>query len=386
MSRSARRLESIQPFRVMEILARARAMEAEGRSVIHMEIGEPDFPTPQPIVDVGVNALREGKTHYTPALGLPALRQAIAASYGDAPNIDSDRIAITPGASGALQLVFGVIVGPGDEVLMADPGYPCNRHMVRLFEGKTVSVPVGPENAFQLTLEKVKQYWSDKTRAVLIASPSNPTGTLVADAEMKAIAEFVQQRDGVLIVDEIYRGLVYEQLPASALNWPGDVFVVNSFSKYYGMTGWRLGWLVSPPGYVDAVERLAQNIFIAAATPAQHAALAAFDADTEQELQRRRKVFQQRRDYLLPALQSIGFDIAGTPQGAFYIYADCSRFTDDSLAFTYDLLERAGVAITPGIDFGAHNAARYVRFSYANELEQLKEGVRRIADYIAAKA
>lgn len=386
MSRRAPRVESIQPFRVMEILARARALEAEGRSIVHMEIGEPDFPTPQPVVDAGIVALREGRTHYTPALGLPALRQAIAAHYGDALNIDAGRIAVTPGASGALQLVFGVLVGPGDEVLMADPGYPCNRHMVRLFEGEAVPVPVGPDEAFQLTLDTVQTHWNEHTRAVLIASPSNPTGTLVADDEMKAIAEFVQQRGGVLIVDEIYRGLVYEQEPACALNWPGDVFVVNSFSKYYGMTGWRLGWLVAPPAYIDAIERLAQNIFIAAATPAQYAALAAFNDDTERELQRRRAVFRQRRDYLLPALQALGFDVSGTPHGAFYIYADCSRFTGDSLAFTYDLLERAGVAITPGIDFGMHNAAGYVRFSYANELEQLREGVRRIAEYLSVKA
>lgn len=371
----AKRLQSIQPFRVMEILARARAMEAAGRSVIHMEIGEPDFPTPEPVKAAGIRALQSGHTFYTPATGLPELRAAIAADYADEVKIGADRIVITPGASGALQLVFAALVGPGDEVILADPGYPCNRHFVSLFEAAPVAVQVGPEQRFQLTLDLVQQHWSDRTRAVLVASPSNPTGTVLPDDEMRAIAEFVQSKNAVLIVDEIYRGLSYEQVPATALSWPGDVFVVNSFSKYYGMTGWRLGWLVVPDAYREAIERLAQNLFIAAPTPAQHAALAAFDTETRKELERRRLLFKERRDYLLPALRDLGFEIEGTPQGAFYLYADCSRFSNNSLQFSERLLEELGIAITPGLDFGEHNAMRYVRFSYATDLHRLQQAV-----------
>jgi aspartate/methionine/tyrosine aminotransferase len=382
MARIAKRLDTIGPFYVMEILARARALEAQGRSVIHMEIGEPDFPTPPAVVDAGIRALNNGNTHYTPALGLRELREAIANDYAPEVQIDASRVVCTPGASGALQLVFATLIGDGDEVIMADPGYPCNRHMVTLFGGRTVAPPVGPDEGFQLTADIVRQHWSDKTRAVLIASPSNPTGTVVPDEEMQAIAEFVQAKGGVLVVDEIYRRLCYEKVPATALSCPGDVIVVNSFSKYQGMTGWRLGWLVAPQDYIDPIERLAQNIFIAAATPAQYAALAAFNDETVSELERRRLVFKERRDYLLPALTELGFGISDVPQGAFYLYSDCSAFTSDSHAFASELLEKAGVAITPGIDFGEHNATRYVRISYANELDRLNEGVERLRKFL----
>jgi len=375
LSHFAKRLQSIQPFRVMEILARARAMEAAGRDIIHMEIGEPDFPTPDTIKAAGIRALEKGHTFYTPAMGLPALREAIAADYASEVEVDAGRLVITPGASGALQLVFAALVGPGDEVILADPGYPCNRHFVSLFGATPVSVEVGPAQRYQLTLELVQKHWSKNTRAVLIASPSNPTGTVIPDDEMRAIADFVQNQGAALIVDEIYRGLCYEQAPATALRWPGDVFVVNSFSKYYGMTGWRLGWLAVPTAYREPIERLAQNLFIAAPTPAQYAALAAFAPETRTELERRRMVFKERRDYLYPALRELGFVIEGSPQGAFYLYADCSAFTDNSLQFTERLLDELGIAITPGLDFGAYQAERYVRFSYANDLHRLQQAV-----------
>ena len=382
MASIANRLQTIRPFYVMEILARAREMEAQGRSIIHMEIGEPDFPTPPGIIEAGVRALNEGKTHYTPALGLRELREAIAGDYAPEIQLDPSRVVCTPGASGALQLVFATLIGEGDEVIMADPGYPCNRHMVTLYGGRTVAAPVGPGDGFQLTVDSVQRHWSDRTRAVLVASPSNPTGTVVPEKEMRAIAEFVQQQGGVLIVDEIYRRLCYEEIPATALSCPGDIIVVNSFSKYQGMTGWRLGWLVAPQAYIDPIERLAQNIFIAPATPAQYAALAAFGGETIAELERRRHVFKQRQDYLLPALSELGFEISGAPQGAFYLYCDCSAFTRDSQGFASDLLEQAGVAVTPGLDFGEHDPERYVRISYANELDRLKEGVDRIKKFL----
>jgi aspartate/methionine/tyrosine aminotransferase len=375
----ARRLEGIEPFHVMDVLARARALEAQGRSIVHMEIGEPDFVTPAAIVRAGTDALTAGRTHYLPALGLDPLRAAIAAHYPPATRPEAARVVITPGASGALALTLAAVLNPGDRVLVADPGYPCNRHFVRLFEGEPVAVPVGPSTRFQLTAELIRAHWTPETVAVLVSSPSNPTGTLVPDAEMARIVRTVAELDGVLIVDEIYHGLTYGLDATSALAHSSDIFVINSFSKYYGMTGWRLGWLVAPHAYVPAIEKLAQNMFIAASTPAQYAALAAFTPEVHTELERRRRLYQQRRDYLLPALRDLGFDIPITPEGAFYIYAGCSRFAQDSQAFALDLLMRAGVAITPGIDFGRNESRRYVRFSYGTAQEHLEEGVRRLA-------
>jgi aspartate/methionine/tyrosine aminotransferase len=379
----ATRLSKIEPFHVMDILARARAMEAQGRSIIHMEIGEPDFPTAPAIVQAGMAALEAGRTHYTPALGLPELRAAIAASYPAQARPDAGRVAVTPGASGALQLIFAALVNPGDQVLMADPGYPCNRHFVSLFEGEPLAIPVDASTGYQLNADLVCRHWTKRTVAVLLASPSNPTGTLIPPDEMARIVRAVEERGGVLIVDEIYHGLVYGEEAVTALTYSPNLFVVNSFSKYYGMTGWRLGWLVAPASCIPAIDKLAQNIFLAASTPAQYAALAAFEPGVQQELRNRREIFRERRDFLLPALRELGFEIPLVPQGAFYLYADCSRFTDDSQAFALHLLEQAGVAITPGLDFGSHRAARHVRFSYANTLDNLREGVARLRNYLS---
>ena len=381
----AARLSRIEPFHVMDILARARAMEKQGRSIIHMEIGEPDFPTAEGIVQAGIAALQAGHTHYTPALGLPELRQAIAASYIPAAHPDAGRTVVTPGASGALQLVFATLINPGDQVLMADPGYPCNRHFVRLFEGEAVTIPVDAATAYQLNADLIRRHWTPGTVAVLLASPSNPTGTIIPPAEMTEIVRTVEKLGGVLVVDEIYHGLVYGGEAVTALSYSSDVFVVNSFSKYYGMTGWRLGWMVAPASYIPAIDKLAQNIFLAPSTVAQYAAQAAFTPAVQAELLRRRDLFHERRDYLLPALRELGFGIPVEPQGAFYLYADCSRFTSDSRAFALDLLEQAGVAITPGVDFGSHRAGQHARFSYANTLENLREGVSRLGQYLVGK-
>ncbi len=382
MTHFASRLADIEPFQVMDILARARALEAQGRSIVHMEIGEPDFPAASGIVEAGIAALKAGHTHYTSALGLPALRETIAASYPATCRPDAAQIVITPGASGALLLVSAALITPGDQVLLADPGYPCNRRFVRLFEGEVVSVPVGADTGYQLDAKLIRRHWTRKTMAVMITSPSNPTGTMVSSAEMARIVETVHELGGVLIVDEIYHGLTYGVDAVSALAYSNDVFVINSFSKYYGMTGWRLGWIVAPPAYVPALDKLSQNFFTAASTLAQHAALAAFTAPVREELERRRAIFRERRDYLLPALRELGFDIPVTPEGAFYLYADASRFTDDSERFARELLEQVGVAITPGRDFGSHRARQHVRFSYANARERLEEGVRRLAQYL----
>ena len=379
----AARLSHIQPFYVMDILARARAMEAQGRSVIHMEIGEPDFPTAEGIVQAGIAALKAGHTHYTPALGLPELRTAIAQSYAPVASVDASRVVVTPGASGALQLIFAALINPGDQVLMADPGYPCNRHFVRLFEGEPVAIPVDAATGYQLNADLIRRHWTKRTVAVLLASPSNPTGTLVPDGEMARIVRTVAELGGVLIVDEIYHGLVYGAAATTALTHSPDVFVVNSFSKYYGMTGWRLGWLVAPLAFVPAIDKLAQNIFLASNTPAQYAALSAFTPEVQRELQRRRDIFHERRDFLLPALRELGFVISAVPEGAFYLYADCSRFTSDSQTFAVNLLEHTGVAITPGLDFGRHRSESHVRFSYANTLENLRAGVKRLREFLA---
>ena len=379
-STAAQRMADIAPFQVMALLARAKTLEAAGRSIIHMEVGEPDFPTAAPIVAAGQRALAEGRTRYTAAAGLPELRQAISGHYREQYGVEvpARRVLVTPGASGALQLATAVLVDPGDRVLLADPGYPCNRHFVRLVEGEAVGVPVGPETGYQLNAALVEQHWDERTVAVLLASPANPTGTVIAPGELAAIVAAVEARGGWVIMDEIYHGLTYGAPVQTALAYSARVLVVNSFSKYYGMTGWRLGWLVAPDGLVGAAEKLAQNLFLAASTPAQYAALAAFEPEARAIFEERRREFQARRDFLLPALRELGFEIPVTPDGAFYLYAACDRFTDDSYEFAQRLLEETGVAITPGVDFGHHLPRRHVRFAYTNAIPQLAEGVERL--------
>lgn len=383
----AQRMAAIRPFHVMELLARARELEAEGRDIVHMEIGEPDFETPAPITVAGIEALRQGRTHYTPARGLLELRQAISGFYKTQHNVtvDPERIIITPGSSGALQLLMLALINPGEQLLMAAPGYPCNRNFVRLVEGEALSIPVAASTGYQLNVSHLQQYWNSRSKAVLVASPANPTGTLISDSEMRLMAEFVRQQGGHLLVDEIYHGLVYDTQADTALTLDDELFVINSFSKYFGMTGWRLGWLVAPQEYVPALEKVAQNIFLSASTPAQYAALAAFQPETIEILEARRRIFQERRDYLLPALQRLGFDIPVTPQGAFYLYANCSRLSDDSESFCRRLLEEAGVAVTPGKDFGHHEPDHHVRFAYTTSLERLQMGVKRIEEFLATQ-
>lgn len=382
MTHRADRLKTIQPFYVMDVLGRAKAMEAEGRSVIHMEIGEPDFPTPAPVVQAGIHALEQDHTYYTAALGLPALRERIAHQYAESYRPSTSQVVITPGASGALQLVLAALLNTGDKVLMTDPGYPCNRNFVTLYGGVPVAIPVHADTAYQLTADSIKQHWDNDVCVVLLASPSNPTGTIIADEELGRIVDTVTELGGVLIVDEIYHGLTYGGDVESVLKHSNNVFVVNSFSKYYGMTGWRLGWLVTPTVYLSDIEKLAQNMFIASSTIAQHAALTVFEPEVIKELDQRRDTLQQRRDYLLPALRELGFEIPIKPQGAFYLYADCQAFSKDSYAFVIQLLGETGVAITPGRDFGVYQPETHVRFSYANTLEHLREAVQRIQKFL----
>jgi aspartate/methionine/tyrosine aminotransferase len=381
----AARTGEIAPFHVMDILARARALEAAGRDIIHLEIGEPDFATPAPIVEAGVRALRDGHTHYTGALGLIELREAIAGFHAArwSASVDAERTIVTPGASGALLLALGLLAGPGDDVLMADPCYPCNRHFARFCEARAVTVPVDASSGFQLTRALIDAHATPATRVVLVASPSNPTGTVLPFDELAHIRDWCAERRIALIVDEIYLALTYDGAERSASGWD-DVFVVNSFSKYFLMTGWRLGWLVAPAWAIPALERLAQNLFLAAPTPAQHAALAAFEPGTQALLEARKAELRQRRDWLLPALRGLGFAIPVAPQGAFYLYADCSRFDADSQSLTNRLLEQAGLAVTPGLDFGTHRAARHLRIAYTQPLARLSEAVDRLERYTQA--
>lgn len=383
----AARMARIEPFHVMSLLAQARALEQAGRDIVHMEVGEPDFQTPEPVVEAGVAALRAGRTHYTPALGLPALREAIADYYSRryGLRVDPGRVVVTPGATGGLQLVLAALVGRDDRVLMADPGYPCNRQFVRQFEGQPVGVPVGPDSAYQLTPGLVERHWDAGCVAALVASPANPTGTLIADDHLRAMARFLASEAAAFVVDEIYHGLVYTDHPGTAAALEGAVFVVNSFSKYFGMTGWRLGWIVAPADYIGALDTLAQNMFIAAPTPAQYAALTAFSSEVLEILEDRRELFRQRRDYLVDALRGLGFGVPVVPQGAFYVYADCGRFTPDSFDLAQRLLNEAGVAVTPGLDFGAHAPARHLRFAYTTDLDRLERGVGRIRDFLATQ-
>lgn len=375
------RSRAIEPFHVMALLARANELQAEGHDVIHLEIGEPDFTTAAPIVEAGQAALAAGHTRYTAARGLPELRRTIAGFYGQryGLDIDPERILITPGGSGALLLASSLLVDPGRHWLLADPGYPCNRHFLRLVEGAAQLVPVGPETRYQLTPHLVERHWDAQSVGALVASPANPTGTLLHRDELAALSDSLRGLGGHLVVDEIYHGLTYGVDAASVLEVDDDAFVLNSFSKYFGMTGWRLGWLVAPREAVPELEKLAQNLYISAPSMAQHAALACFREDTLAILEARRAEFARRRDYLLPALRELGFGIAVEPEGAFYLYADVSAFTQDAYAFCQHFIETEHVAFTPGLDFGRHLAGQHVRFAYTQSLPRLEEAVARIA-------
>ena len=388
MYRPADRLSEISPFHVVELLTRARQLEAEGRDIIHMEVGEPDFPTPDAITNAAVHAIKSGKTLYTQSLGLPELRETISSFYRTryGVNVPASRIVITNGASGALNLAFACLANPGSEWLLTDPGYPCNRHILRVYEGRAKNIPVGPETNFQPTPDLIKQHWQKQTAGLLVASPGNPTGTLLSLPEIKQLAETCRELEGHFLVDEIYHGLTYpsEAEPAvapSACAAGDDIWIINSFSKYFQMTGWRLGWMVIPEPYIRDIEKLAQNLVLCASTPAQYGALAAFEPDTIAILESRRQAFRQRRDFLAPALEQLGFRITASPEGAFYLYCDCSALSDDSFILARDLLETAGVAATPGLDFGQNQPEKHIRFAYTTDIERLAEAVERLRRY-----
>jgi aspartate/methionine/tyrosine aminotransferase len=377
----ADRVADIEPFRVVEVLSRATELAAQGRDIVHMAAGEPDFSTAGPIVEAGRAALARGATGYSQAAGIPELREAVSQYYRDDYGLDISpgRIMITPGASGALLLLSALLVNPGDGMLMADPGYPCNRQFLRLVEGRGQLVPVGVDTRYQLTAKLVEQHWQSNTIGALVASPANPTGTALSREELVGLSEAVKQRGGYLLVDEIYQGLCYDAPATSILEIDPDAYVINSFSKYFGMTGWRLGWLVAPEAAVAEMEKLAQNLFISMSTMAQYAALAGFEPATRDILNERRDIFRARRDYLLPALEALGFSVPCKPEGAFYIYANASRFTDNSQKFCLELLENHGIALTPGLDFGSNRPKEHIRFSYTTGMDRLEEAVDRLS-------
>ena len=389
------RAERIDPFYVMEVAKAAQAMarEVAGTSepVIFLNIGEPDFTAPPLVQEAAAKAVRDGATQYTNALGLDALRERISGWYQSRFGVDvpARRIVVTAGASAALHLACLALIERGDEILMPDPSYPCNRHFVSAAEGRAVLVPTTAAERYQLSSDKVQAAWTDKTRGVLLASPSNPTGTSIAPAELRRIHEVVQARGGVTMIDEIYLGLSYEEeFGHTALAIDEHIISINSFSKYFNMTGWRLGWMVVPDAMVPVVERLAQNLFICASTVSQQAALACFEAESIAEYERRRAEFKARRDYFIPALQSLGLSVPVMPDGAFYAWADCTDAAQrlgvqGSWDFALEVMRRAHVAITPGRDFGSFEPERFVRFSTANSMAQLQESVARLRKLLA---
>lgn len=386
--RRAARMAHIEPFEVMEIQTLAREVEARGHDVVHLEIGEPDFTTPQPIVDAAKRALDAKPMFYTSALGLAELREAISRFYRDRYGVDvpASRIVVTAGSSAALLLAFGVLLDEGDEVLMADPSYPCNRHFVHAWGGVPQLVPVGPQTRYQLDAGIARRHWNERVRIAMVATPSNPTGTLVDPGTIAALAALARERNAMLLVDEIYHGLTYGLDARTALEAGDDIIVINSFSKYFQMTGWRLGWMVAPQALVRDVEKLAQNLFISPSTVAQHAALACFRPETVAIVEERRRELDARRRFLIPGLQSLGFRIPVEPQGAFYIYADCSALTDDSFAFARRVLTDAHVAFTPGKDFGHNHPERHIRIAYTQPIGRLEEALRRIGRFLGKAA
>jgi len=384
MPAAAARTALIEPFYVMEVVKEAAELAATGRSIIHLSIGEPDFTAPEPVRRAACAAIERGETQYTGALGLEPLRERIAEWYAlrFGCRIDRRRIVVTAGASGALLLACAALLERDAEVLMPDPSYPCNRHFATAFGGRARLVPCGPAQRFQLTAADVDANWTEATGGILVASPSNPTGTSVAPEVLAQLVAAVGRKNGFVISDEIYQGLSYDGPPASALQLSDEVLVINSFSKYFSMTGWRLGWIVAPAALVPVLEKLAQNLYICPSTIAQHAALACFDDAALAVYEDRRAEFRRRRDFLVPALRSLGFGVPVVPDGAFYIYADVSRFAGDSFEFVRSVLRSTGVCLVPGKDFGVASPERYVRVSYATSLERLEEAVERMRGYL----
>ena len=390
MMKISNRAQLIEPFYVMEVAKAASQMAREvartDRPMIFLNIGEPDFTAPPLVQEAAAKAIRDGMTQYTQATGLESLRERISGWYAQrfGVQVPARRIVVTAGASAALQLACLALIDAGDEILMPDPSYPCNRHFVSAADGRAVLVPTTDSERYQLSAAKVESHWGPRTRGVLLASPSNPTGTSIRPDELRRIHNYVSGKGGITLLDEIYLGLSYDEaFGQSGLAIDDQVISINSFSKYFNMTGWRLGWLVVPESLVAVVERLAQNLFICPSTVAQHAALACFEADSLAEYERRRLEFKARRDAFIPQLDAMGLRVPVMPDGAFYAWADCSQAcrrlgVADSWDFAFEVMKRAHVAVTPGRDFGSAQTGNFVRFSTANSMAQLQEAAARL--------
>jgi len=378
----------------MELVKEAEQLERSGRSIVHLSIGEPDFTAPAPVVRAAHEALQQGRSRYTPALGTLELRRAISSFYQQRFGVDveTDRIVVTTGASGALVLLLAALLDSGDELLLPDPSYPCNRHIASALGARGRLLACGPHERFQLTAEAVEEAWSPRTRGVLVASPANPTGTTIDAGVLTALCDRVFTRGGFVLVDEIYQGLTYDHASTTALSLDPRVAVVNSFSKYFGMTGWRLGWIVAPREWIGTLERLSQNLYLCAPAIAQHAALACFEPESLAICEQRREEFRLRRDYLVPALRRLGLRIPVVPDGAFYIYADVRAVarapggrSEGSTQFARRLLHEAGVCLVPGKDFGEFEPESYARISYATSMQDLQEAIRRTGAWLESR-
>ena len=387
----SQRAHQIQPFYVMEILSRAARRPPSLGSLVNLVVGEPDFPTPAPVVEAAQRALVENRIHYTSALGMPELRASIALDYHerDLIQVSPEQVVVTAGASAALLLALAAVIDPGDEVLIPDPGYPCNRAFVEALGGVAKPLLLSAEHGFQPTAEVVREAWGPKTRALLLATPSNPTGTLIPEGQAQGVIDAVRSLGGWLLADEIYLRLVYGQPARSLLHlrqgMDDCVISINSFSKTYAMTGWRLGWLVAPLGMIPALERLSQNLFISPPVLSQKAALAAFTPETRQIVDRYRDAYAAQAEYLVPALQAIGFQVPALPQGAFYVYCDLSAHTTDSARFCEQVCDELGVLMAPGRDFTAQAPERMVRVSFPKPIPVLSEGARRLEAYFLGR-
>ena len=377
----ARRVSEIEPFLAVEVFERAQELERQGHSVIHLEFGEPDFETPAVIQDALARAIKDGHTKYTASLGILPLREAIAEHYHAAYGVEvsPDRILITAGTSPAMLLAFTSLLDPGDQVILSDPHYACYPNFLRYAEAEAVYVDVEENDGFQLRPEAIETRLTPKTKAILLNSPANPTGTLLSPERIQAIADMGPW----LVSDEIYHGLVYEGREHSALEFTERAFVLNGFSKAFAMTGWRLGYLIAPDSFIRTLQKLHQNFFISANDFVQWAGVTAL-RDAKQEVARFRQIFNERRRVMIDGLRQIGFGVGVEPTGAFYVFADARRFSDRSYDFAFEILNGAHVGVTPGIDFGRRGEG-YLRFSYANSLDRIQEGLRRIGDYLRSR-
>lgn len=384
MTKPANRTDAIVPFYAVEMFKQASALAAQGHDIISLGIGEPDFTAPAAVVETLQRAAQAGLSGYSEPTGLPLLRESIAQHYNEAfgTQLGPERIIVTSGASGALSLVTLALINPGDEILMPDPSYPANQNFILAVGGLPRLIPCSADQGFQLDAQSVADHWGPQTRGVLIASPNNPTGASIGPEALKALIVEVRKRDGFIILDEIYLGLYFDNKPDSGLTLDDNIIVINSFSKYFHMTGWRLGWLIAPSALIPDIEKIASSLTICAPTLAQHAALTCFEPDVMSIYEKRRLSFKQRRDYLLPELERLDLKVPVVPDGAFYIYADIRAHSKNSVDFATSLLERAGVATVPGLDFGPAHADHMLRFSYATGLDRLEEAIERIGRHL----